>query len=75
VDINLRLINDQLEFTIRNTVFTDEQDPEKKGIGLENIKKRLDLQYPGRYLLEINNKDNEYSVKLIITDFNIFENA
>jgi sensor histidine kinase YesM len=75
VDINLRLINDQLEFTIRNTVFTDEQDPEKEGIGLGNIKKRLDLQYPGRYLLEINNKDNEYSVKLIITDFNIFENA
>jgi LytS/YehU family sensor histidine kinase len=75
VKIDIRLMKDQLGFIIQNTVFTDEQDREKEGIGLENIKKRLDLQYPGRYSLEIMNKDNLYTVKLNITDFNTFKNA
>ncbi|RHJ83458.1 sensor histidine kinase [Parabacteroides sp. AM08-6] len=37
-----------------------------KGIGLENIKKRLRLLYNENYTLHIENKENEYQVLLII---------
>lgn len=37
------------------------------GIGLENVRKRLDLQYAGNYKLEINNKEEKlFSVDLIL---------
>ncbi len=36
------------------------------GIGLENLKKRLSLLYPGRHELEINKVKNKFEVKLII---------
>lgn len=34
------------------------------GFGLSNITKRLDLMYPSKYSLNIDNKDNAYSVSL-----------
>jgi len=36
------------------------------GIGISNTKRRLDLLYPGRYELIINDKSNEFSVHLNI---------
>lgn len=36
------------------------------GIGLENVKKRLQLLYPNRFVLDIDNGMNTFSVKLII---------
>lgn len=35
-----------------------------KGIGLENVRKRLELQYPGKHRLETDVKDNVYLVRL-----------
>jgi hypothetical protein len=37
---------------------------EKGGIGLENLKKRLDLLYPGIYRLEIKNETDRFRVEL-----------
>ncbi len=36
------------------------------GIGLDNVRKRLDLLFPKRYQLEIENTSNQYSVELNI---------
>jgi two-component system LytT family sensor kinase len=36
------------------------------GIGIENVKKRLELLYPGRHTLTISNRDNLFTVKLQI---------
>ncbi len=36
------------------------------GIGLENLKKRLSLLYPGRHKLEINRTKNKFEINLII---------
>ncbi|MDX9697524.1 MAG: histidine kinase, partial [Bacteroidales bacterium] len=45
VEIRTKIINNGLEFTVRNSVVDGEQNNEKGGIGLANIKKRLDLNY------------------------------
>ncbi len=39
----------------------------KGGIGLANISRRLDLLYPGKYRLDIDNEKNVYKVKLGLT--------
>jgi sensor histidine kinase YesM len=58
-----------LEFTAINTVSSfknSESLVQQGGIGLENIKKRLDLLYKGRHQLIIESNNNEYKVRLII---------
>ena len=39
---------------------------EESGIGLENVKRRLDLLYPGKHQLQISDGDREYFVNLEI---------
>ena len=34
------------------------------GIGLKNVKRRLELIYPGQYYLEIQDTNTQYGVKL-----------
>lgn len=41
--------------------------PEQGGLGNDLIKKRLELLYPAKHSLEINDHNNTYSVKLTIT--------
>ena len=40
---------------------------EKSGIGLQNVKRRLDLSYPDKYKLTIDDKPDRYTVQLNIT--------
>ena len=40
------------------------------GIGLENLKKRLDLIYPQKHLLKINKTDTHFEVVLILMILN-----
>jgi two-component system, LytTR family, sensor histidine kinase AlgZ len=40
---------------------------EKSGIGLQNVKRRLELSYPGQYKLTIEDKPDRYFVQLNIT--------
>ncbi len=40
------------------------------GIGLENVRKRLDLQYAGKYTLNIEEKGEEFVVELILPCLN-----
>jgi two-component system, LytTR family, sensor kinase len=68
IDISIAVANKQLTFTCENTIYSvKKMDDEKSGIGLENVKRRLALLYPGKYELSINNADNKYIVNLGIT--------
>ncbi len=65
--INIRLISDKasLYFTIENN-FEIALEQQQKGIGLENLKRRLALLYPGKHKLKITVEAPIYNVNLIL---------
>lgn len=62
IQIDLFAENNNINFNIENTHAATQ--PSKKGIGLENIKKRLDMLYKNKYDLKINNKKDRFKVSL-----------
>jgi len=66
--ITMALSNQRLIFTCENADHsaTRKMTDEKSGIGLENVKRRLDLLYPGKHKLQIGEDDGKYIVKLEI---------
>jgi sensor histidine kinase YesM len=52
-----------LHFFIQNKKHTNNRD-ESGGIGLNNVKRRLDLLYPGKYNLDIRDEIDTYTVEL-----------
>lgn len=70
IDINVYLREDTLHFEIKNTFLKDDIQSNKEGIGLVNIKKRLNLLYKNNHQLQIDNSDNWFKVNLIITNLN-----
>lgn len=66
VKMKMKLENKQIIFTIKNTSIHEAEAENTKGLGLENIKKRLALNYGGNYELSTLQKGNYYEVKLII---------
>lgn len=68
INISITITNKQLTFTCTNTIYSvKKMEREKGGIGLENVKRRLDLLYPGKYELFTKTDDNRYIVNLGIT--------
>jgi len=57
-----------LTFTCENTNYSavKKMGIEKSGIGLENVKRRLQLLYPGKHLLRFMETDEKYMVNLEI---------
>ena len=70
VDIKIQTTKDTLLFKIKNTVKPDNDSDKKPGIGLENIKKRLDLTYPNKYDLKVRTEQGWYFVDLLIENLN-----
>lgn len=70
IKINLQILNNRLLYSVNNSVHPKNQsDPEKEvgGIGLENVKQRLGLLYPGKHELVIRENHKEYFVHLTLT--------
>lgn len=65
IDIRLQTQARGLRFSVRNSrpvhIYTKDQ---VGGIGLENVKRRLALTYPGRHRLEIRPAETDFSVTL-----------
>jgi two-component system, LytTR family, sensor kinase len=68
IDINLSSDSGIITFEICNYYERNEysQSIGHSGYGIKNIKKRLNLSYPGKHNLEITDKDHHFSVKLTI---------
>ncbi|HKK09325.1 MAG TPA: histidine kinase [Bacteroidales bacterium] len=70
VDIRMHIEKDMVSFFIENTKapVRPQADPNRKsgGIGLVNVHRRLNLIYPEKYDLRIDNHPNTYAVELTI---------
>ena len=66
IDVDIQRENGLLVFRITNTADFSAQNSEDRGIGLKNVRRRLDLLYNDRYTLNIEKTMAEYSVKLQI---------
>lgn len=68
IEISISLTDKQLIFNCENTNynFIKKMEMEKGGIGLENVKRRLQLVYPAKHRLMINDEGGEFMVKLEI---------
>ena len=65
VNIAIRLQGRECIYTVENSRTTDLRDGnEKSGIGLQNVKRRLELSYPGKYKLVTEDTMEKYVVKL-----------
>jgi LytS/YehU family sensor histidine kinase len=68
IKIEVQVDNDCLEFEIANSFINEDNAHRNGGLGLLNIRKRLDLNYPRNYELTHEIKENWYSAKLVICD-------
>jgi two-component system, LytTR family, sensor kinase len=65
INIAITIKSDKLEFLVSNKKsFTNDEVLEHSGIGLKNIKRRLDLVYPDSYELKISDEKESFSVLL-----------
>lgn len=57
--------NRQFHFHCRNSNFSNESNRQQQGgVGLDNVRKRLELLYPGRYTLQIVPAQSDFTVDL-----------
>lgn len=67
--ITLTLDNTRLYFKVHNSRHakaTNNPEESQSGVGLENVRKRLELIYPNRYELAIQQSDQDYFVSLTL---------
>ena len=65
INIRFEISKNELKFNIKNSVHY-KNDINKQGVGLKNIKERLELLYRGNHKLEIINENNTFNVDLEI---------
>jgi two-component system, LytTR family, sensor kinase len=68
VDISILTVGKSVEFRCSNFYLKNDNSVKGKtgGIGLSNLKRRLELLYPNRYRLDIQDENSYFSVHLII---------
>lgn len=65
IDILVSVLNDKLLLKVSNKIYASKNIfTTDKGIGLQNVRQRLNLLYPGKHQLELNHLDNYYYVIL-----------
>ena len=66
IEIMLNVVGNNLNFIVKNTYQEEDHVDEgfRKGIGLTNVRRRLELLYPNNNTLDICSKDGIYKVEL-----------
>ncbi|PRY14324.1 histidine kinase [Pontibacter ummariensis] len=67
--IQLEVAEEALRFRVENAIAQTQQSPERKvgGVGLENVRKRLALLYPGRHELQTYQQGDTFISSLTLT--------
>jgi len=66
IDIKLFVEKDRMEFQVKNKIEPFPGLSAQTGTGLENVKKRLELTYPGNFELAIHDNHQDFNVILIL---------
>jgi two-component sensor histidine kinase len=66
IDIDMRLSEERLHLTVKNSKADQNQIKEYSGIGIENTRKRLALLFDNRFTLDINDGKDLFTVNLSI---------
>lgn len=66
INIQISIEENNLILNIKNYISVKEKQKNNSGIGLQNVKSRLNLLYPSAHVLTINQSENEYSVELVL---------
>ena len=67
INIKIDTTENQLFLFVKNNkVFVQRSAESESGVGVQNTKNRLQMIYPGKHKLQINNTEKEYSVSLTI---------
>ena len=66
IDVQLKLSEDSLYFRVRNKISPEPMEDKdfSSGIGLKNVRRRLELLYPHTHQLGINEQEGWFEVKL-----------
>jgi two-component system, LytTR family, sensor kinase len=64
VHITMARQNGSFSFTVSNSKDSHRSTEPRGGIGLANVKRRLELVYPGRHLLRVDNSDDVFTVEM-----------
>lgn len=74
IEIRISLTENLLHFIVKNSCRKDEEE-QKSGIGLENIRKRLELNYKENYELNIRKAGKWFVSELSIFNINLNQNG
>lgn len=66
IHITMDVVEGRLRFFTVNSLHTAQKDSQPHGIGLANVRKRLQLLYGTHYTLDIRQREKEYQVLLLI---------
>jgi sensor histidine kinase YesM len=67
IKIEIAINKSELQFSVVNNKVNVQRDiSERSGLGIENTKHRLELIYPSKHLLVINDTEKEFFVSLYI---------
>lgn len=66
IEIRCQIREDRLTLNTTNTFVKGSRKTEVKGIGLQNLKERLEILYKGRHELQIDESDETYNLTLSI---------
>ena len=64
ISINSEIIDNRLLFTAVNTFDQINNISKSEGVGIQNIRERLNLIYPGNHELNVFKKENNYRIEL-----------
>ena len=64
MSISIKIGKNTCTYTVENSKFISQKEGEKSGIGLQNVRRRLELSYPEHYTLVEEDRGDSYYVQL-----------
>lgn len=66
IEITIRSIKESIILTVKNTVNSNKDKDENSGIGLQNVRRRLELLYSGKHSLKLKTGDALFEINLTL---------